>query len=242
VTHDEAAPLLAAYATGALDDDVNPLEEHVAGCEECSAELALFRATTLRLAEAVPARELPARLRRSVLSAPAVRAASTRRRMHAFRSAAAYVLPLAALLILALGLAGRTYVLQRQIADNQIALATDERGLALLTSTETTVERLAAVPSLGDQAHGHWYHHAGIQTQVVVVEFMPPPGTGQAYFGWLVLQGGATVPVGEFTLDSTGYGRIILPGSDGSNVVSVIVTRQATSATAEPGGTVLHWP
>lgn len=241
MTHDEAMDALPAYALGAFDGDNAALEAHVANCDDCSRQLADFLEATGRLGAAVPLLGPPPRLRAAVLAAAPVRRAAWSRQWRLVHGASR-LLPLAATVVLGLGLTGYAVVQHRQVQADRLALATDERGLALLTSTETTVERLAPVGSLGDQAHGHWYHRPGIATQVVVVEFMPPPPAGQAYYGWLVLANGGIQPIGRFTLDATGYGRIILPGADGTNVRAVEVTRRPTTSVASPGQVVLRWP
>ena len=182
----------------------------------------------------------PASLRKAVLTHGAVLRADRRYRQRRWRPFTSFVLPAAAVLLLTVGLAGHTVQQQRQLAATQAELALDGRGLALLTSTETTVQRLAPVSAGGTQAHGHWYHRPGIQTQVLVVEFMPPPPPGDAYFGWLLRADGSVEASGRFTLDSQGYGRLILPGHDGADVATALVTRQPTTAGSTLGTVVLR--
>ncbi len=150
-------------------------------------------------------------------------------------------LPLAAALLLVVGLAAGNVVQQQQLRAAQSEIALDQLGLALLTSTETTVERLNPIANPAGPEHGHWYHREGIATQVVVVEFMPAPASGLAYFGWLQHADGSWQPVGRFTLNDQGYGRIILTGSDGADVRAVVVTRQAQASAAPTGQVVLRW-
>jgi hypothetical protein len=240
--HEEAESMLPSYALGAFDGDVEALQRHLASCPVCSTQLADFLEATTRLAEAVPMLDPPARLRSAVLSDHAVRRADRRFRQTRWRPFAGMLLAAAAVLLVVAGLGGRSFQQQRQLQVAQAQLALDGQGLALLTSTETTVERLEPVIPLGDQAHGHWYHRPGIQTQVLVVEFMPPPPAGEAYFGWLQRADGSIEANGRFTLDSQGYSRLILVGHDGADVQSAIVTRQAGGAAARPGQVVLRWP
>lgn len=239
--HEEAESLLPGYALGAFDGDVEALQRHLASCPVCTAQLASFLEATTRLAEAVPMLEPPARLRSAVLSHAAVRQADRRYRLTRWRPVAGMLLAAAAVLIIVAGLAAHSVQQQGQLRVAQAQLALDGQGLALLTSTETTVQRLEQVIPLGDQAHGHWYHRPGIRTQVLVVEFMPAPPAGEAYFGWLQRADGSIEASGRFTLDSQGYSRLILVGHDGSDVQSAIVTRQAVGAAATPGRVVLRW-
>jgi anti-sigma-K factor RskA len=68
VTHTDYKEMLAAYALGALDDgDVPLLEEHLATCADCRAEVAKWRETTGALALSIEAVEPPAELRSRIL-------------------------------------------------------------------------------------------------------------------------------------------------------------------------------
>jgi hypothetical protein len=250
--------LLPEYALGALEDSAE-LEAHLLDCPTCTAELASLLETTAALAEAVEPVPLPASLRERVLThgvarpgAPAeaprdLRGSVDHRpgrgatilRLPARRPAVSNWLAGAAAVLLVLGGFGAgSLVQQRQIQATRAELALDQQGLVLLTSTETANARLAPVPPLDGNAHGHWFHRNGVNTQVLVVESLPAPPTGEAYWGWLQRKDGNWIAAGPFALDPTGYGRIILPGSDGSDVTAIQVTRQA-SGTAAPAGTLV---
>jgi len=113
-------------------------------------------------------------------------------------------------------------------------LRTDDAALALLTSTETTVERLEpAASGVPADAHGHWYHRDGVPTQVIVGEFLPPLSRGQRYVAW-ERQGQAWLRAGE--LD--GNRRLIVLGGDGHDVSAVEITREAGQS-SEPGSDVV---
>lgn len=242
MTHEEALSLLPSYALGALDDPAD-LEAHLERCERCSARLATYLETSARLGEAVERVEPPASLRDSIMSHQAIPIALAPRLARTGPPINRYVLAaLAALLVVALGMGAVVIRQQQQIQATQSELALDRQGLALLTSTETTVERLQPVPPLGGDAHGHWYHRPGVPTQVLVIEFMPGPPVGQTYVGWLQLTDGSWRPAGHFTLNSQGYGRIILVGDDGTRVRAVVVSRQSGDTSTPSGATVLRWP
>ena len=245
MTHEEAVELLPAYALGALDADVAGLEAHLEQCDRCRAELAGYLETTAALGEAVETVRPPAELREAVLDGVPARP-SARRRLWWLQWPApptrlfAPLAVVAALLIVVLGLAAWNVVQQQQIQATRSALALDERGLALLTSTETTMVRLDPVARPGSTEHGHWYHRPGVDTQVLVVEFLPEPSNGEAYYGWLQSGDGSWRPAGTFALDETGYGRLILAG-DGSGVSRVVVTRQARATLQPEGEVVVRW-
>lgn len=243
MTHEEALTVLPSYALGAFDGDVDALHEHLESCLVCSEQLRQLLGATTLLAEAVPMLDPPARLRTSMLASDAVLKADRRYRRRRYRPLAGLILPAAAVLILVIGLTGHSLQQQRLLDATQAALALDGQGLALLTSTATTVQRLEPVIPFGPstQAHGHWYHRPGIQTLVLVAEFMPPPPAGEAYYGWLQRADGAIEASGRFTLDRQGYGRLILLGHDGTDVNAAIITLQSIGSGMAPGQVVLRW-
>lgn len=242
MTHDEAVDLLPVYALGALEDEAPALEAHLDTCPRCTALLAAYLETSAALGAAVAPAEPRAALRVALVDARV--APAPPRRLDQFRrSLRRFALPAvaAALLLLSIGLGAGVAVQQRQLAAAHGQLALDERGLGLLTSTETTIERLTPVAATSADTHGHWYHRPGVQTQVLVVEFMPALPPAQHYYGWLRRPDGAWVAAGPFTIDNQGYGRLILLGSDGVGVQGVAVTRQSAPSAAPAGPLVLSW-
>jgi len=249
VTHEEASELLPAYALGALDEDAAELEAHLERCDRCcdrcKEELATYLETAARLGEAVETVRPPEALRQAVLAGVPERPATRRRRFWGLTPPTRFSMPLAAvaaLLVVVFGLAGWSVAQQQQLQAARSALALDERGLVLLTSTETAVVRLDPVARPGSPEHGHWYHRPGVDTQVLVVEFLPKLPAGEAYYGWLQYGDGSWRSAGIFTLDDKGYGRLILVGDDGSGVRRSVVTRQAQTTTRPEGEVVLSWP
>jgi hypothetical protein len=237
VTHDDAIVLLPDYALGALDDSAE-LEAHLDDCARCRAELATLLETTARLGAATPLQP-PSRLRDAVL---AYQKDTTRfgDKLPWWKTRFPLVAA-AALLVVSLGLGGTAVVQREQLQTTQAHLATDESGLALLTSTETIVERLEPAGDLAAPSHGHWFHRSGVSTQVFVVESMPPPPAGLAYVAWYRRDGAGWTRAGAFTLDGQGYGRIIEVDANGDGVGEVEVVRQPPNSTTLDGTVVLHW-
>jgi hypothetical protein len=244
MTHDEVADLVPAYALGALDSDVDvvEIEEHVRGCAQCSDLLATCLDAAAALGEAVEPVAPPQALRAAVFGHAAPPQVHRGWNWSWWLLGRSSLAAAAILLVLSLGLGAGYITQQRQLGDTQSTLALDEHGLALLTSTETSVDRLAPLTPSPTNSHGHWYHRLGVDTQVVVVEFMPAPPAGEAYYGWLQHTDGSWQLVGRFTLDANGYGRIILLGGDGSNVRGVTITRQSQPSAAPSGDVVLRGP
>jgi anti-sigma-K factor RskA/putative zinc finger protein len=246
VTHEEIQELLAGYALNALEpSEEEAVAEHLAGCPDCESEYLSLQGTVDRLAEAPAQQPTPDRMRSRVLASaeelfthdtatePAAtilpfRPATTaqRRPVRRFDSwqwtrrlqwvaAAALVGALSFTTVNGIGM-------NRQ---NQAELTRDQAALALLTSTETTNNLLSRVPdsSAPADAHGHWFHRPGVMTQVCVGEFLSQPPAGRFYEVWF-LQPSGWSPAGRMDVDASGYGRVIVLGSDGSGVSSVEVT------------------
>jgi hypothetical protein len=244
-------------------EDNHELEAHLRVCPICATELAPYLETTAVLAEAVDQVSPPAWLRERVLFHNALRFVPREEPIREFpqdrhthwvrhakitRSAPHRPIWLrrlataAAIFLLGVSFGASSLIERQQFDSSQAELAIDQQGLVLLTSTETANARLAPLPPLGGDAHGHWFHRAGLNTQVLVIEAMPAPPTGEAYWGWLQRKDGTWIAAGRFSIDRTGYARIILTGSDGADVKAIQVTTQANETTAPTGVLVLQGP
>lgn len=260
MTHIEAREALAIHALDALDpDEAAALEAHLAACSTCTAELASLRRPADEMAAAAPLCVPPARLRARVVATAAAlegaappqpvalaRVPERRGARHWLRlrpsvqrwQPAAWLA--AAVLLLALSGAGAGgYAAYR--AQQQLAM--DEAALALLTSTETVLDRLAPAPgaAVGPTTHGHWYHRAGVPTQVIVGEALLPLPAGERYVAWLQRpegwqQAGALVP------DAHGSARLVVLGHDPAGTAGVLVTRETDDPIAPRGPAMLRFP
>lgn len=149
------------------------------------------------------------------------------------------ILPL--VLFVIAGLIGWGVIQYQQVQEVRAAQALDQRGLDLLTNSDTLKERMVLVTDPNAKAHGHWYHQKGIDTQLFVIEFMPPLPSGTSYYGWLQDGDGSWHLITRFVLDEQSYARAVLVGSDGSKVQTVIVTKQTESSTTPQGEVVLRY-
>jgi len=239
MTHEEAFELLAGYALDALDEGEEALRDHLVSCAVCRAALTVHLEAAAALAGAVEPVTPPAGLRATVLGPASGRARPPIAGPMPSRSLSP-MLRAAAIVLLAVGLGGWGVHEHGRARESEERLRLAERGLALLTSTETTSARLNPVTASGERLHGHWFHRDGVATQVLVIEFMPPPANGEAYYGWMREEDGAWRACGSFALDGAGYGRLVLTGEDGSRVRSVRVTRQSGPSAAPTGEAVLQ--
>jgi hypothetical protein len=264
MTHQDIQELLPGYALDALEPaEEAAVAEHLAGCPSCEVEYLSLQRTVDRLAEAPAQRHAPARLRSRVLTSgeELLRNASVEhpaatilpvepatalpgraeRRNHGWLWARRLQWLAAAAIVGALSFTTvKGITINRQ---NAAELARENAALALLTSTETANNLLARVPqaNVPEQAHGHWFHRAGVMTQVCVAEFLPQPPSSQFYEVWL-LQSNDWMPAGRMDVDANGYGRVIVLGSDGSEVRSVEVTLERGQPSKPSANVLLRFP
>ena len=175
--------LSGAYAVDALDDiERAAFERHLAGCEDCRAEVASLREAAAMLAETTAA-EPPAELRDRVLAgissvrplppeiAPA--AAPRRRRSPRFLVAAA-----AAVVMLGAG----TVAWQQPWSDDssQSQLSAADRVLQASDAKSTALD-------FPGGASAKVVHSDSLGEAVIVTQDMPAPPTGKVYQLWLDL-------------------------------------------------------
>jgi hypothetical protein len=141
--------------------------------------------------------------------------------------------------VLVVALAGSTAAGFLRDAAARSEVQQDQSAIALLTSTETTADRLVPVAGAGlpAEAHGHWFHQAGTPTQVIVGEFLPPLSSGEKYVAWQLI-GASWQRSGE--LDQ--HSRLIMQGSDGQGVSAVEITRESARGAQPAGQAILRYP
>lgn len=135
MSHDEVREAIPGYALHALAlEEARDVEAHLATCEECRRELAVFQEVTASLAAGVSTQEPPAGLRGRVLDA--VRARPHTRPRWAIALAAA-----AAVVVVALG--GIVLSLERQLAALTARAESEAQALALLASPTARIVTLS---------------------------------------------------------------------------------------------------
>jgi len=124
-------------------------------------------------------------------------------------------------------------------------LARDERGLALVTSSDTqTVRALAVpgVPGIPADAHAVFRGQTGANIAVMTFSNLPAAPDGQVYRIW-VQHDGTWVSLGTVEPNGQGSARLILEGPDVQPFPDQVeVTREPSAGGAQPGETVVvHW-
>lgn len=251
---------LAAYVLGALPaDERSAIESHIAHCPQCAAEARSLQRVTDAMSRCVPQRtprpELRARVLESIRTgggAHATAAPQLPRR----RSAATAWLPIAAMLLLALGLGSYAARLQQRIdvlesrLDAALARAAsaeqatiDARRVA--DETQSAMSVLAA-PDLaridlkgeaaapGASARALWSRQRGM---VFTASNLPPAPAGRAYQVWVVTATTPPISAGLLQLDASGRGmRIFITPTDIAVPVAVAVTLEPEGGVPAPTG------
>jgi len=224
--HGELREQIELHAIGALTPaERRAFESHLAGCEECRAQLQSVVAVADALAQAVPQVDPPPSLRSRVLAAVG---ATDRARGRGFdpshrRRAFAPWLAAAALLVVAVGLAVDTASLrsrvadlerrlaqamaradssERRIADAQRATAVAQSQIAVLTAPDLRRIDLAGQP-VSPQSSGRafWSRSHGL---VFTASNLPPLPAGRTYQLWVLTAQPAPISAGVFRADSGG--------------------------------------
>jgi hypothetical protein len=228
--HDEYQENIAAYVLGALPElDAHLLEQHLAGCESCQAEVELLRPVGHGLARSVPQVEPPASLKASLMRT--VNEEAQRREARAPRgilqrlSALEPRIALAgALAVLAFGVVigvGVDRLANHGAATHTIAAKIDRR----LMPTGTAVLKVSA----NDR-------HATLE-----VSGAPAPPAGRVYQLWI--QRGKTIKPGPvFTVGPHGSRSASVPGGVRGAQAVMVTVEKAGGAQAPTGRPVMTIP
>ncbi|HEY0320796.1 MAG TPA: anti-sigma factor [Pyrinomonadaceae bacterium] len=237
INHEEEKEMLAAHALGALDvDEARIVEEHLATCEECRAELVEWRETSSVLAYTVKPAEPSPGLRSRILEsvraddAQAVpknavekeKAAASSNVIamprRAWSRAQTYGAIAASLAILALGAA--LFITWQRLSETRKELAQYETAVSvlakqaeqereareLLTSPQSQSAMLAGT-SVAPEARAQLAFDRRTGHAMLFAYNLPPAPAGKAYQLWFI-SGGKVMPGKVFTPDTRGRAMI----------------------------------
>jgi anti-sigma-K factor RskA len=264
--HDELKSLAGAYVLGALEhDERRTFEAHLTSCVECEAEVRSLRPVVVGLARAVPERNPSAALRDRVLtsitgsSATALPrpGAEIRRgpRAKAVWTDARVWLPLAAMLVIVIGIGAYAARLQGRVADLEARLDSamqqavsadramaDARRVALEAQSAMAVlaaPDLARIDLAGQtaapqaRARALWSRARGM---VFTVSDLPAPPAGRVYQVWVVTSR-APISAGLLTPDANGRSAVVFATPpDIPAPVAVAVTLEPAGGVPAPTG------
>jgi anti-sigma-K factor RskA len=243
-THEELKATAAGYVLGSLDpEERRAFESHLAGCAECSAEVASLWPVVGALATVVPQVTPRAEVRDRILSAAVVEAEagstpfpeSRVRTLHDRRPPAALVwLPLAAAIVIAVAAAVYVVRLQRQLGDLQARFDQAQATTAVLAAPDLARIDLQGQPVAPDaRARALWSRSRGL---VFTAANLPPAPPGKSYQVWVVTAQ-APISAGLLTPDSSGVGtQYYLTPADIAPPVAVAVTLEPAGGVAAPTG------
>ena len=263
MTHDEVREALALEALGALDGtEREQVYAHLAGCEECRAELEALRESAALLAHTAPRRTLDAarsgRIRARLVAraadrdvVPVVAEAGVipiaRRPRPAFPArlaAAASLLIAVGLGAYALSLRGRvagleheTAALGRERVRLESALAEREQTLVSLSGPGVRVIDLASTQRR--EPSGRMFWNPAKRRYTFFAYNLPQAHAGREYQLWLITPGGP-VAAPTFRVARNGVGKVE-GGYDLPNeqIRAIAVTEEPAGGLPKPSGDVL---
>jgi anti-sigma-K factor RskA len=224
--HDELKQDAAAYVLDSLEPEERAaFEAHLAGCSECAGEVRSLLGVTGALARSVPQRTPRPELRERVLR-------SVPNLIHDKPSkvpgrTVLKWLPVAAALVLALGLGVYALVLQSRLADAQSALA-------VLVAPDVARIDLAGQPVAPlARARALWSRNRGM---IFSVSNLPTAPEGRVYQVWVVTAN-APISAGLLIPDASGAGSAYFATSpDIPPPVAVAVTLEPAGGVPAPTG------
>jgi len=222
-SHTALKEYAGAYVLGSLDPDERvTFEAHLAGCDECAAEVRALGRIPEALARSVPGRTPPPELRRRVLAAFGARPAAVPRRAE---SGGRDWLPLAALVVLTVGigvyaarLQVRVTVLEARLEQALLQAAAAETAVADARRVSAELAAAMGVLAAPDlvridlagqavapqaSARALWSRARGM---VFTASNLPPLPAGQVYQVWVVTAQ-APISAGLLMPDPAGAGQ-----------------------------------
>ncbi|MFN8532765.1 MAG: anti-sigma factor [Dehalococcoidia bacterium] len=251
MTCNDYRELCEAAAVRALDPaDQAALDQHLAGCLDCRAELGRSEGLAAWLAVTVPQIDPPLRLKQSIMQVvrlearpqPIARAAATARRFSwpAFQLGRLAAVGAAAALLVAAGLGAWSYALSGELESQRQLNASLTQGLQgrddlvqLVSSQPELMSFLNGTPE-APTGRGRMYASSINDTALLLVDGLKPLPPDRVYQVWL-MQGGSPVSGGTFTVDGLGQGRWVVRADDPlSRYQAVIVTEEPAGGSAAP--------
>jgi anti-sigma-K factor RskA len=250
--HDEMKGDAGAYVLGSLDPHERAVfEAHLSTCDECAAEVRAFRGVATALARGVsqPAPGLDVRTR--VLAGIGIGARSPARPMPRVASDMRQWLPLAALIVLTIGMgvyAGwlqvRVTVLEERLEQALLQAAAAETAVADARRVNTELQSAMGVLAAPDlvridlagqgpapqaTARALWSRARGM---VFTATNLPPLPAGQVYQVWVVPAAQPPISAGLLMPDPAGAGQTYF------NTPVDIPPPAAVAVSIEPAGGV----
>jgi len=233
-THEELKANAAGYVLGSLDpEERRAFESHLAGCAECTQEVAALRPVVGALATVVPQVTPRAELRERTVRV-AVDSGEPKSRRSASDTRGGGWLPLAAAVVIAVGAGIYAARLQRQMSELQVRFDQAQATTAVLAAPDLARIDLQGQPVAPDaRARALWSRSRGL---VFTAANLPPAPAGKAYQVWVVTAQ-APISAGLLTPDANGVGtQFYMTPADIAPPVAVAVTLEPAGGVPAPTG------
>jgi anti-sigma-K factor RskA len=250
-SHSDLKDQAGAYVLGSLDpDERRAFETHLVGCDECLAEVRAFQQVADALAQSVPLRTPRPELRQRVLASYGSGPSQTSMPSRKGSGQVLRWLPLAATIVVAVGLGAYVVRLQGRVADLEVRLenavlqasaaervVADARrvsgelqsAMGVLAAPDLVRIDLAGQPVAPDaSARALWSRARGM---VFTASNLPALPAGRVYQVWVVTAQ-APISAGLLTPDPAGAGMTFF------NTPPDIPPPAAVAVTIEPAGGV----
>ena len=264
--HQEYQELLAGHSVDALDaSEARVLEEHLANCAECRAEMIELRNAGALLAHAATPAEPRAQVRDRIMASISEKAEHVR--------PAAKVIPLKsradpdiwtmglrlaagiAFVALLLGvivlwrrdvsmrqeiaeLSHQTNTQQRELVRDRDVLGRQREALALLNSPTAKKMALAGMPA-AQNARGTFVYDQKTGKAILMADGLPATPTDKAYELWFIPKGHSPMAGRMFTVDASGHAMLPeqMPSEAMENAV-IAITLEPKKGSAVPTGAI----
>lgn len=238
----ELEELVPAYVLGALDAPEHArLEKHLRDCPDLRAQIEAYRDISTLLPYAAPPAEPRPDLKYRVLAAVAPKPKFSFPNLFGFVRAPAFA---ALALLLAIGLGIWNFSTQNQLSQQ---IAQDQKLLAQLARERDQVSSVMAYgqgqprelqgTEVAARSSGRLYGKADQTSFLLAVHNLPRLEQGKTYQVWLVTASGERISGGTFSLDSQGYGWIVVtPPKPLNEYRSVGITIEPDGGSPGPTG------
>jgi len=212
---DEFEELVPAYVLGALDaPERKRLEKHLRQCPNLRDQISVYDNVAAQLAYAATPAEPRPDLKYRILATIAPKPRFSFPHLFGFVRAPAFA---ALALLLAIGLGVWNFSTQNQLSQQ---LAQDQKLLAQLARERDQVSAVMAygqgqprelqATEVAARSSGRLYGKSDQSSFVLAVHNLPRLEQGKVYQVWLVTTSGERISGGTFSLDSQGYGWIVV--------------------------------
>jgi anti-sigma-K factor RskA len=246
--HDAYKMILPLHALSSLDgDEASSLEQHLASCGECRSELDAWEASAGALAYVAepiePSPEVRTRILETVRQEPRPQRSETvlpfARPAAVVKPTSSWMLPIAAVIIVALGLGLMlTWQLYRSAQTNLARVKEElestsaklEREISALQVLTAPGARMAELAGTKEAPTAHAMVAIDDKTRraVFMAQGLPQAPAGKAYQLWFIA-GGKPMPSNVFTTDSAGNAMMM-----DDQVTSEALKAGAFAVTLEP--------